>query len=46
LMGYMEGVKPTSSSNPKTSKNTREIEVAPSVSSGGGLEGQFGHLAP
>jgi len=47
LMGYLEGVKPYhfSKSQPPDEDKISEPLISP-VNPGGGLEGQFGHLAP
>ncbi len=48
LMGYMEGRKPQSLPGSENSASSETSAVTPPapVSLGGGLEGQFGHLAP
>jgi len=48
LMGYMEGRKHQSSPGSESSASSATSAVTPPapVSIGGGLEGQFGHLAP
>jgi len=44
LMGYLEGVKTTPESKSMAIESKKEMP--PLMSTGGGLEGQFGHLAP
>lgn len=46
LMGYLEGRKPYASPQVNKGKSPRTSVTTPPVKLGGGLEGQFGHLAP